>query len=179
MTDYNDEDAEDGMERVESPQDEFAELNELLTPATDTAREEFGDLNDLLAESMETAKSIAMAKESRERIRRGGQGERERREDEARLREWEAKHEWMAEANVAVFDRQACGCGVTNEVFAGFMQRERHRHLRTGMRWMIAGEAKASLPNEVIVRTKVVAMCGTCAGGKGWPVELATEWKDR
>lgn len=153
--------------------EEQAEEPEVPAPVDDP----FAELEGLLTESLEIRKAKTEGKETRERLRRGGQGHREMLEDQARLREWESKHEWKAEANAALFERQVCGCGSHREMFVGLLRRDVHRHMRTAQRWVAVGVALADLPNETVFRVKDVALCWVCAESKGWVMANATEWK--
>jgi hypothetical protein len=136
------------------------------------------DLSDLLAESLTSARETAAAKASRQRLAKGGLTAAEREADAQRIREWEAKHEWEAAANVALFHIFECGCGSSAKIFEGMYRRETHRHLKHGAARHVAVEsAKADLPNEVAVRVTETAVCGKCMDEKGWDLTNATEWQ--
>ena len=72
---------------------------------------DFDDLEALLGEAKAAEREAREAKEARERAKRGGLTPSQRAEDEARLRDWEARHEWRDVANVALFERHRCACG--------------------------------------------------------------------
>ncbi len=135
------------------------------------------DLDALLNESTALVQESRLARAVKDRLKRGGQSARERAEDEARLAAWQAKHEWEAVGNCALFNRFACACGEVRDVFAGLMLHERHRHVRTGFRWRAVEASQANLPNEVAVREHATPICFTCAPTKGWDMAKATIWQ--
>lgn len=140
-----------------------------------------GDLlEDLLSESLVQVREQREAKAAKDRLKRGGLSAQERLEDEARIRAWEAAHEWKAEANVSLFIRYICACGSHREVFSGLMQREQHRHLTNhAKRWVAVPSAKADLPNEVLIKEQHMPLCYSCAEVKGWDLTKATVWEER
>lgn len=144
-----------------------------VAPASD-----FDDLNALLGEAMAATKETEQAKLARERLKRGGLSAAEREADAARIADWEARHEWRAEANVALFVEITCEtCNTYSTSFSHFMQRQVHRHLRDSQRWTTVDNCKADLPNEVVLQKKLTAMCDECAPAKGWLLESATTWE--
>jgi len=150
------------------------ELEALL--AETTAADDSDPLESLMSESMAQRREEAEARESRERLKRGGLSSAERKADAERIAAWEARHEWEGVANVATFTRHRCMCGAEHMIFTGLMQRQVHRHLKMSQRWTAVDAAKADLPNEVAIRTSQSPVCKECALGKGWDLATATEW---
>jgi hypothetical protein len=142
------------------------------------ATNDLDDLESLFSEAMAGAREVAEARTARERIKRGGQTAAERAADAERIKAWEAKHEWIAQANVAAFEEIVCTtCDTAHRVFTGLMQRQKHRTQGHGaMRWQAQAQATAGLPNEVAIRRVERVMCEDCAPGFGWPLDVWTEW---
>lgn len=151
------------------------ELEDLLDSAKSEAQDDLPELEDLLGEATAHQRDVKAAAEARERLRRGGLTVAERQADAARIREWEAKHEWAAQANVARFVESRCeNCtGEDDEdgytyLFTGLFERQTHRHIKDATRWVKVTTAKAALPNEVMVAREVTQMCGECCEGIGF-----------
>lgn len=157
------------------------ELAELLAESVEAKPESRGgvDLDDLLAESMESVQGEKLAKAAKERIKRGGQSAVERAEDAARIAAWEAAHEWLANAAVAMFTDLRCQCGASTRQFTGLFTREVHRHLKVSQRWRRVEAIAAHLVQETAIRIENVPMCGACAFDKGWDLGKAYIWEDR
>lgn len=135
-------------------------------------------LDALLSESLASAREASATAAARERLKRGAGTAAERAEDAARIAEWEARREWDAVANVALFHNFTCACGETRtNVFQGLFAREVHRVLGFSQRWRRVTTADASLENEVAIRECQVPMCTACATGKGWDVDNAYGWE--
>lgn len=146
--------------------------------AIDQISNEFDELNALLADAMQNSKAGLEVKAAREKLKKGGLSAAEREADAARIAEWESKHEWRAEANVALFIETGCDdCGTYSQAFSHYMQRQAHRHLRESRRWVTTDRIMSDLPNEVVIQTKMTAMCEDCAPAKGWLIEQATKWE--
>lgn len=161
-----------------SPQANFTNLNELdqLLAESKPPRDE---LADLLSESMAIKEEEAHIKYLRERTKRGGLTAEQAREDEARIREWEAKREWKITANVGVFELHECSCGNTTSTWAGLMHAREHRTMKvTG--YVRASAQIASLPNLVAAQIVKVDCCPACASKHGWDLDKEVDivWEE-
>lgn len=133
-------------------------------------------LDELLAESLEQAREEKEAKAVAERRKRGGTLSEE---DLARIRAWEAKHEWKPMANVALFDKTTCnGCGRQQTIFTALLQRQEHRHLKDAMRWTAVESVDPKLPNEVAVKKYRAGMCTNCCERAGFTFNVVKEWQE-
>lgn len=139
--------------------------------------DDFADLNAAIAEQVKLKADAAAAKAARDRVKRGGPARHGLLPDDlARIAAWEAQHEWRAEANIALFERESCeSCGTEGERFVQLMRLEAHRHLRDSHRIIRADKADAALPNRVYVQSRLVPMCPDCAESKGWLLANAHE----
>jgi hypothetical protein len=139
--------------------------------------DDFADLNAAIADQIKLKADAAAAKAARDRQKRGGPvASATLAEDQARIAEWEARHEWRAEANIALFERETCTtCETVSERFVQFMRLEAHRHLRDSHRIVRADKADAALSNRVYVQPRLVPMCPDCAEAKGWLLANAHE----
>jgi hypothetical protein len=162
-----------------------SELEELMeqSPEEDAEADEpeaepVDPLEVLLQESLADKREVDRAKAARERMKRGGNGYTERIADEALIRQWEEKHEWQAQANVAMFSVQMCACTSHRFVFEQLMTRQVHRHMRLSQRWVKTETSQAALPNETVIRNVHVPMCAVCAESKGWSLASATTWEN-
>lgn len=165
------------------PPEDLPELDDLLTtksndtaPVDDEADgDDLPDLVDLLSESVEQAKEARAVKEAAERRKRGGALSEE---DLARLREWEARHEWRDIGNTALFCKYHCnGCGRNQTIFMQLLRHQEHRHMKETFRWTATTEAKTDLPNEVAVQKFVVGMCTNCCVHAGFEFKNVREWE--
>lgn len=160
---------------------DLPELDDLLTtkpsstePSEDS--DDLPDLDDLLAEAKAEQREARELKEARERRKRGGALSEE---DLARLREWEAKHEWRDISNTALFNKYHCtGCGRNQTTFSRLMRRQEHRHLRNTERWTTVQDIDPDLPNEVAVQKWTVGMCTNCCHQAGFEFKNVKEWSD-
>jgi hypothetical protein len=132
---------------------------------------EFDDLEALLGEAKAAERDAREVKAARERAKRGGLTPAQREEDEARLREWEARHEWKDVANVAQWERHRCACGRQQTIFRQLMRKQVHRHLRDSVRYVQVEAQVASLPNELLVQKWNTPMCTSCAPRAGFDFE--------
>lgn len=145
------------------------DLDDLL--GAPEASPDLPDLDDLLGTAKAEAKDKADLKASKTRLAKGGLTDREREEDLARVRAWEAKHLYKAVANVACFTESYClKCGDYTYLFTGLMQREVHRHIETTQRWLAVpdGKIKTDLDNEVMVRQQTTPFCLQCMSEVGF-----------
>lgn len=139
---------------------DIPDLDDLLD---ESAAGDLLDLDDLLGAAKAEAKDKAELKTARNRLAKGGLTDREREEDLARVRAWEAKHLYKAVANVACFTESMCErCADFTYLFTGLMQREVHRHIETTQRWLKVETIKTELDNEVMVTRKTTPFCLQC-----------------
>lgn len=129
---------------------------------------DFDDLEALLTEAKDAERTAREAKDARERVKRGGLTASQRAEDEARLRDWEAKHEWRDEANVALFERYRCACGRQQTIFRQLMRKQVHRHLRDSVRYVKMDAQSIHLESEILVQKWETPMCTECAPRNGF-----------
>ena len=138
--------------------------------------DDFADLNAAIAQQLQVKADGAATKTARERLKRGGLSSQELLADQARIAEWERKHEWRASTNVVLFERETCEtCQTTADRFVQFMQVQVHRHLRDSHRVVRVEAADAALPNRVYLQQRLVPMCPDCALPKGWLLDDAYE----
>lgn len=149
----------------------IASLDELLTESTGKPFLEIS-LDDLLADSMRQKKDAEAVKLSRSLLSKGGVDPETRQRMEAQIREHEMKVQWDAQAAVAMFHRQWCKeCGLVHVQFAGYFQRQKHRHSKID-RWLkIPKELLGNLPKEVKYEDVEVDLCEECAGLAGFPID--------
>ena len=130
---------------------------------------EFADLDAFLAASVESHAAIKAAKEAKARLLKGGGDAVQVAEDAARVRAWEAKHEWRAEANCAIFLEQECeGCGDFQYFLQGTFERQEHRHVKGTRRWEPVEGSKGELDSEVMIQSRLVPFCGECCERAGF-----------
>lgn len=146
------------------------ELDGLLTESINLRKPVKDDLEALLDESMALKAEEQHVKFLRERAKRGGLTAAQAKEDEARIREWEAKREWEIKANIGVFEERTCTCGQVETVWVGLMHFRQHREKKISSQ-VRATEQIASLPNMIAKQTVKVECCTKCASGKGWDLE--------
>lgn len=130
-------------------------------------------LDDFLLESMQSKAKAKQISDSRKALAKGGVGPAERAELESLLHDWDMKREWIAAANVAVFDIQECShCRSEASHFGGIYQRQSHRHSKID-RWVQSNPVQnQGLPKEIKCDVSYVQMCGNCVGELGWPVDV-------
>jgi hypothetical protein len=135
------------------------------------AADPLADLEDLLAESTGLAIARKDLTAGRKSLAAGLLQQAQRAELLAEVQKLELKVEWIAQANVAVFEEQACVCGAPPaRLFTGLFRRDRHKNLHTD-RWVReAAHKDATLPREVRVMKAhlPVAMCPACVAGHGY-----------
>lgn len=156
------------------------------TPAPDSSPNDFDDLDALLGESVTLRDTEREAKAARDRLRKRGAGSGRTPEeiaaDEARVREWEMKHDWEATAAVALFEKHKCTCcGRAQTIFRQLMLKQQHRIFPATTRWQqideIADEL-SELPREIQVQKWETGMCTNCAEGFGFDFQqvAVSEW---
>lgn len=128
------------------------------------------ELQDLLDESLALKQEEAAIKFLREKQKRGGGTAQERAEDEARIREWEARREWDTKANVAVFEVRECSCGTVETIYSHLMHWQQHKEKRIS-RSVRAHQQIAALPNMIAKQQVKVDCCSKCAELKGWDLK--------
>lgn len=150
------------------------------------ASADFADLDALLGESVAQRDAEREAKAARERLRRRGAGSGRTPEeiaaDEARVRDWEMKHDWQAVAAVALFEKHKCvGCGRSQTIFRQLMLKQQHRVFPATTRWQQVDEIAdelADLPREIQVQKWEAGMCTNCASEFGFDFQqvAVSEW---
>lgn len=144
----------------------------------------FDDLDFLLTESVALRNEEREAKAAQERLRRrsaSGRTAEEVAEDEARVREWELKHQWEAIAAVALFEKHKCmNCGRSQTIFRQLMLKQQHRHLPDTLRWQQVDQLPdgVELPAEIQVQKWETGMCTHCAAEFGFDFKqvAVSEW---
>lgn len=144
------------------------ELDALLEEST--KRED--DLDELMAESLKLTEEEKAVKFLREKQKRGGLTKAEREDDEARIREWEAKREWDTKANIGVFNKAVCTCGNVSITWSHLMHMQVHKEKRV-IRHVRAKVEVAALPNQIAYQVVTVDCCIDCARDKGWDLNQA------
>lgn len=155
-------------------------------PATSDPQADFADLDALLGESVAQRDAEREAKAARERLRKRSSGSGRTPEeiaaDEARVRDWEMKHDWQATAAVALFEKHKCvNCGRGHTIFRQLMLKQQHRVFPDTTRWQQVDEIAeqyADLPKEIQVEKWEAGMCTNCAGEFGFDFQLTavSEW---
>ncbi len=140
--------------------------------SADIESDPFADMEAFLQEEqtgMVERKNLALA---RARLKRVATSSQEAIEIREKIQEWETRREWKAEANVALFIRQACACGRVHHVFAGLMQRQRHLEKFSVQRWNRVSVASPKLPNETAFQDMSLGMCAECASLSGFDLSF-------
>jgi hypothetical protein len=156
------------------------ELDALLAESKAAAKKkpapaDIGDLDDLLAESISLRDEEVATKANRERLKRQNLSSDERKEIEAKVREWEARNLWTPVATVAVFDRVTCTCGCYTEAFSHLMHKQTHKSDPTLTRMVITDTTLEGKPRMVALQHFDVELCGECGLEKGWDLDNAVE----
>lgn len=139
----------------------------------------FAELEAELEKAVASQRAAKEAKAAKDRLKRGGMSAKDLAEDMLRLRDWEAKHEWKAAANVGLFIQHQCKCESVNDVFEGIFRREVHRHLQDSTRYVKVTSSLADLPNETVIQIRYCDVCELCAEEKGWNLAAPTTvWED-
>jgi hypothetical protein len=139
----------------------------------------FGDLDSLMDEAMAEAAEKDAIKLAKAKIARGGPNPSEFAADRARVKVWEDQNEWRKVANVAKFTCTDCACGEYTGIFAGFLTKEEHRHLRGTFRYLPLPKGlpmSANLPNLTVQEVVHTPVCAACALDKGWDMSQAEQW---
>lgn len=160
------------------------ELDALLADSVGDADSDL-DLDDLLAESVQLRDEEREVKAARERLRKrgvlaSGRTPEEVAEDEARIREWELRHDWEAIAGVAFWEAHKCtNCGRKQTIFRQLMLKQTHRQYPDTLRWQQVDELPSDLPQENQVQKWEVGMCTHCAGHFGFDFQSVPtgEWQ--
>lgn len=142
------------------------------------------DLESLLMESVAIRDEEREAKAAQERLRkRSGSGRtpEEIAEDEARVREWELKHQWEATAAVALFEKHKCtNCGRSQTIFRQLMLKQKHRQFADTWRWQQVDQIPedSQLEAEIQVQKWETGMCTLCSHEFGFDFKQAkvSEW---
>lgn len=133
--------------------------------------DDFSDLDALVDAAMTSVRAAQETKAARERLKRGGLSAKEREETEARLRRWEAQHEWEAEAHCAHWLIVECkACESQGRIFQGIMTRYKHKTMRSAIRYLPRAIEESALPRDIYTRTAQVELCELCAEEAGWTV---------
>lgn len=142
-----------------------------LTPMTQTTApspSSLGTLDDLLQESMQVVVARKELKAARPKLADQRVGSPERKEIEAKIREWEQASEWKPAAVTAMFLTQVCRCGTQSIHFRGLFQRQSNRSSKIS-RWIREDTpAHLNLPKEQKYDSEQVAMCYRCCDGQGF-----------
>ena len=129
----------------------------------------FDDLDALLEESMTAAKAKETHKANRKRLQVSNLSKDEKDALESQVKLYELQKEWKAEANVAMFNVQACRCGSKHAVFSGWFQRQRSRQSKVD-RWVRpeAGPSPALANERLDIDLPDTSICQTCAPAQGY-----------
>lgn len=144
---------------------------------------DMASLDALLSESIAIRNEGEATKAMRKKLAAGGMQPTERAEIEAKVREWEARKEWLPVANVAVFEHMTCECGFYSETFSHIMHKQTHREKRdlsgNSLVRYVQATVMLNAPKLVAKQYHEVSICAECAGGKGFDLEnaVAIEWE--
>lgn len=163
----------DALEALLAPITQANDEGDAVAAEQDVEPEEVDVLQALLEESLGPVRAAREVKAAREKLARGGLTKAERLDTEQRIREWEAKVEWRAIANCALFTQQICQCGTQTTVFSGLLERQVHRTKAATQRWIAVTTSKLDLENEVAVQDHSVGVCASCASPKGFNLSKA------
>lgn len=133
-------------------------------------------LDELMAEVTAGMEAKARLRTIREQAKDRRLRPRQRDALASEAREWEAKLEWHAESNCALFLKQRCACGAEHTVFGGFFEFQTHRTQAFTRRWVKVETAlRAGLSQEVLFNRVAVPVCSECAESKGWALAQGHE----
>lgn len=95
---------------------------------------------------------------------------------------WEIEHEYDAEAVLAVFETQSCGCGAWQVRFYGLYVREHKRadpDLKRHLRWAPEeiDQFIDKLPRERAYIGRKVPVCQSCFTAAGFEKEIQLDWE--
>lgn len=143
-------------------QEEMEELQGLLQAAVKPEPDPFADLDDFLAGVEAKAAEDKSIKASREFLKKGGLTQEQRRETEAKIREWEARRVWQTVANVGIWDQHVCeNCGHTHRMYSHVMAKQVHR--TTGSpRMVMVEDWDETLPYLVGLQKSTTPLCIDC-----------------
>jgi hypothetical protein len=154
------------------------ELDQLLAESVKpkkSPKHDLMDLDDLLTESLAIRDEAQATAGMREKLKRSNLSGDERREIEAKVREWEARNLWNPVATVIVFERVICSCGCYYETFSHMMNKQAHKHNRDTTRLIIADTINDKLPKMKAFQVQDVDICTECSTEKGWDLESMEE----
>lgn len=146
----------------------------LPTATVEAADDGFISLDGLFAEVMQNKADTQRLKEGRKALKEGRMPVGVSLDElQADLRKLEAVREWLAVADVAMFQVQHCtSCENYNPVFTGRFQRQQSRHHRKAQRWVTALPSEnRGLPKEVKTSETDVPFCHFCLEEAGYPAE--------
>lgn len=124
---------------------------------------EFSDLDALMSEGLALAAKEKEAKKAKAKLKDTRITKEERTEIESKVAEWENGREWLAQAEVAVFDVQACSCGSHHTHFRGIFQRQQHVRIPSAARFIkVDQHLNANLPKEKRFEQADVTVCARC-----------------
>lgn len=140
---------------------------EFIEPAQDLFT-----LDELLQESMAAHSEKAKYKQLRKDLAEGKISQEHRSANEALLREWEERREWVKAADVIGFERSRCtSCGQFHTIFMGYFERQDHKLSKSCSRRIAVTKLSGALPKEVFYLDHDVPLCEDCADILGFPVE--------
>jgi hypothetical protein len=128
-------------------------------------------LDDLLADSMQQVAGKIKLKVDRKRLLDTRVMGTERQEIEESIKRWELAREWVAVANVAMFNTQYWShCASIHNTFSGLFQRQLHRTSKVN-RWQAVVAQEIGLKYETMHTEAEVAICAECVGEQGFAPE--------
>lgn len=127
------------------------------------ATTEFSDLDALMSEGLALVTKEKEAKKAKAKLKDTRITKEERSEIESKVAEWENGREWLAQAEVAVFDVQACSCGSHQTHFRGIFQRQQHIRIPSASRFLkVEQHLNVGLPKEKRMEVENVTVCLRC-----------------
>ena len=165
--------------------DAFAALG---TPAAAPADDSFADLDAILENALKQQQEAEFGKTARDTLKRGGLSREEVLGIEAKLLEWESRHEWNTIAEGMMVLKVTCTCCKhEEEQFGGFFLHQRHKASKSVERWIAISKPQGTafgyqgqLPKERIIREISQAYCLHCLPHRGFSAESTPTvyWKD-
>lgn len=132
--------------------------------------EGFEELEAAVAPILARKKEADAARKAKDRIIQGTADAAQLAEDAARVRKWEAEHEYRSAGLVAMFEEQECsGCGDCQYFLIGLFTRDEHVSRKGERRWEpVTPDTDLTLPREVMYRYRQVGFCGECLEREGF-----------
>ena len=152
------------------------------------ADDSFADLDAILAKALKQQQEAEFGKTARDTLKRGGLSREEVLDIEAKLLEWESRHEWNTIAEGMMVLQVTCTCCKSKEEqFGGFFLHQRNKSMKSVERWIAISKPQGTafghqgqLPKERILREVSQAYCLRCLPHRGFSSDETptVHWRD-